>query len=334
MIFDRIIKYVQEARISLSFKRQEANSWARHQQTAGVRFTTDKLTREITELLTAIESSAAHRFDAEISSHSAYLVGKQAEQECEHTKLALFTYSYKSKLDELYDSKQVLLNDKRDLFAERDSLSEPLTEAFADKQTAYSELNSAKERVDDWHRKSKRTPWLLGNGGNKMPKHSLFGQSFGDLEAYKSHRDSAFQDVNEAKNTIRRIKDSQKSISNRIRGISEKIGDVMSEIGNTKAQRSYMYALKDTGVTVNSIKTVIDRLNVDIRNAKLSISQLKDDRLAHIMQSRIAMGVVEREEEVERIETQKRQFLAEFDRPESKLQRATVHREAWLKERT
>jgi hypothetical protein len=333
MIFDRIIKYVQETRISLSFKRQEAHSWARHQQTAGVRFTTDKLTREIKELLTAIESSAAQRFDAEISSHSDYLVGKQAEQECEHTKLALFTFSYKSKLDELYDSKQVLLNDKRDLFAERDSLSEPLTEAFADKQTAYSELNSAKERVDDWHRKSKRTPWLLGNSGKKMPKHSLFGQSFGDLETYKSHRDSAFQDVNEAKSTIRRIKDSQKAISDRIRSISEKIGDVMNEIGNTKAQRSHMYAFKETGVTVNSIKTVIDRLNVDIRNAKLSISQLKDDRLAHIMQSRIAMGVVEREEEVERIETQKRQFLDEFDKPESKMQRATVHREAWLKER-
>jgi hypothetical protein len=42
------------------------------------------------------------------------------------------------------------------------------------------------------HNKSERTPWLLVYGGKKIQNHSMFGQSFGDLDFYKSDRDKAY----------------------------------------------------------------------------------------------------------------------------------------------
>jgi hypothetical protein len=45
-----------------------------------------------------------------------------------------------------------------------------------------------KNNIKPWHNKSERTPWSLGNGGKIISNHSMFGQSFGDLDFYKSDR--------------------------------------------------------------------------------------------------------------------------------------------------
>jgi hypothetical protein len=52
-----------------------------------------------------------------------------------------------------------------------------------------------KNNIKSWHNKSERTPWLLGYGGKRIQNHSMFGQSFGDLDFYKSDRDKAYYHV-------------------------------------------------------------------------------------------------------------------------------------------
>lgn len=333
MIFDRIKNYIQELRISVDFKRQEELSWAEHKQAADERFATANLAREITFLLARIESDAAQHFDNDISKHEDLLISQQADRNWEQATLVLLTLNYKTKLDELYESKQALLNEKRGLFAERDSLRKSLKQAFIEKDGAYCKLNSAKENVDRWYRNSERTPWLFGNGGKELPKHSLFGQSFGDLEGHKYSRDSAFDDVCEAKETIGQIKAQEKKLNDKIHRISDQVGSVINEITNTKTGRSHMFALKKSGVTADSLKVVIGRLNAAIRKEELSIMKLKDNRLEHVRQGKLFMGVAEKETEIERIECQKRMFLAEFDKLESKAWRAAAHRKTWQQKR-
>lgn len=333
MIFDRIKNYIQELRISMDFKRQEMLSWEKHKQIADERFSTAKLRREISDLLARIESDAAQHFDNNISRHETLLIARKSERTRKKEALAMLTRNYKARLDALYASKQALLDEKRGLLAERDSLRNPLKHAFLEKDEAYCELNSAKEDIARWYRNSERTPWLFGNGGKELPKHSFFGQSFGDLEGYKACRDSAFEDVCEAKETIGRIKAQQKKLSDQIHRIAERVGDVINEISQTKTERSRMYALKKSGVTVDSLNVAIGTLNSAIRRTELDITKLKDDRLEHVEQGKTFMGVRAKEDEIERIEDQKEMFLAEFDKPESTVRRAEAHRKAWFESR-
>ena len=330
MIFDRIKNYIQELRISADFKQQQMLSWEKHKQIADERFSTAKLAKEISDLLARIESDAALDFDDNISGHETLLIANKFERSRKKETLAMLTRNFKARLDALYDSKQALLDEKRGLVAERDSLRKSLKQAFLEKDKAYCELNSAKEDIAHWYRKSERTPWLFGNGGKELPKHSLFGQSFGDLEGYKNCRDSASEDVREAKETIGRIKAQQKKLSDQIHRIAERVGDVINEISQTKTERSRMYALKKSGVTVDSLNVAIGTLNSAIRRAELDIIKLKDDRLEHVEQGKIFMGVRAKEEEIESIEEQKKMFLAEFDTPESTARRAEAHRKAWF----
>jgi hypothetical protein len=75
-----------------------------------------------------------------------------------------------------------------------------------DLQEAYGDLEDAKGDVDRWYAKSERTPWLFGNGGKKLPKYSLFGQSHGDLSSAKYRRGEAVSYVGDSKRRIADIK--------------------------------------------------------------------------------------------------------------------------------
>jgi predicted nucleic acid-binding Zn-ribbon protein len=66
-------------------------------------------------------------------------------------------------------------------------------------------LKDAKADVNAWHRKSERSGLLFGNSGKKIPQHSLFGQSYGDLDAAKARRNEAGDDIGTLKNEKERL---------------------------------------------------------------------------------------------------------------------------------
>ena len=88
---------------------------------------------------------------------------------------------------------------------------------------------------------------MFGNAENKIPKHSLFGQSYGDLDSYKYGRDSAYEDVQAAQSKIRDIKKDQLKIHHALSDIKREIKETFAEINLVKDARSKMFELKKSG---------------------------------------------------------------------------------------
>lgn len=103
----------------------------------------------------------------------------------------ILTHDYEQELQNCYERKEVI---KRRHASIKSDLSD-----------AYRRLKDAKSDVDAWHRKSKSSGFLFGNSGNKIPQHSLFGQSYGDLDAAKARRNEAGGDIGDLKNEKERL---------------------------------------------------------------------------------------------------------------------------------
>ncbi|WP_297823740.1 hypothetical protein [uncultured Paraglaciecola sp.] len=185
-MFDRIKRFFQDTRIHLDSPRYERQQRDEHERQAQRRFSTKHLNIEKSKLLEKIESEANSKFNASILEKENNNKRHEAEANKTQHLLSFFLRNYKKELNEIYAKKEELFSKKKLLFESLSELKEPLSEAFDDKNKAYNELNNYKGRIDSWHAKSDRTPWLFGNSGKKLPKHSLFGQSFGVL--VKSNR--------------------------------------------------------------------------------------------------------------------------------------------------
>lgn len=86
---------------------------------------------------------------------------------------------------------------------------------------AYQQLADAKADIDAWHQKSKRSGLVFGNSRKKIPKHSLFGQSFSDLDATKARRDKAAGDIRELKCEKERLSAEFNQLDKKIQEIRE-----------------------------------------------------------------------------------------------------------------
>lgn len=202
-MFDHIKNFFREIRIDMDFSSYERQQRDEHEKQAKRRFSVEQLNIEKSKLLKNIESEANSKFNASIyeKEDKNRLYEKEAKEK--EFLLSFFLRNYKEELDELYAKKDYQLSKKKSLYNDLSQIKESLSEAFNEKNTAFTELNDCKDSIDSWHAKSQRTPWLFGNAGKKIPKHSFFGQSHGDLDSYKYHRDSAYEDVQAAKNKIR-----------------------------------------------------------------------------------------------------------------------------------
>ncbi len=61
----------------------------------------------------------------------------------------------------------------------------------------YDDLETAKDDLDSWHRKSRRS--FFGNAGRELPKHAIFSQSLNERDSLKGERDDAFRDIKRLK---------------------------------------------------------------------------------------------------------------------------------------
>ena len=329
----RIKKYFRDVRINLDFPQYERRCRPEHEKQAERRFSTSALEGEMQKFLENIMSRASEKFDALINK-------KEAEKECfqSHTintecMLYYFKRFYKQELDELYKEKNELSSRKCELYDKNNQIRNLISEAYEEKDKAYSNLNYYKDRIDSWYRESARTPWLLGNEGKKLPKHSLFGQSFGDLDSYKYHRDSAYKDVREAKNQIGSLKEELRELSINIGRIKNEIGELFQQISEVKSDRSKMYELKHSGHNKINLQAQLDNDTSDLNRVMSEISELENKKTEYISMQKHRYGINTLESKIRDIRQRKRQFMESFDLIENHKTRIRLHREAWLKQR-
>ena len=301
-MFNWLIKKTQDIRIDLAYPAYEVTAKAEHAGLADVRFCTKALANEIEALMKTPRQEAITLYQAPISTLSNSVSKMSGELSACRVNLSIFSRSYKDELDSLY----ALNND----------LKEKLQVLYSDKEEAYDELNKAKKEIERWHSKSQRT-YFFGNGGKELPKHSMFGQSFGDLDAYKDDRTEANEEIQSCNREIGRIKGQ--------------ITTVRTKINSAKLDRQRMYDLRKQGLNAGNLKKTILETERQLSRSQTEIKQLEAQQTSFLEAARYRLGVISRETEITRIVLLKNNFLATFDDPEAKSARKLAHRITWLR---
>jgi len=195
-----------EKHINADFPRYEKECRKKHNKQAENEFSILPLKKEIDNLLSKIEREANLTFKNDIFNTISSIEKIKLQVANNQKIIDIFSKNYKETLDSLYIQKESFFLKKNNLYSDQEVLRNKLKDAFTDKDEAYKELNECKANIDSWYAESDRTPWLLGNGGNKIPDHSMFGQSFGDLDSYKYDRDKAYSNVESCKEEIGGLK--------------------------------------------------------------------------------------------------------------------------------
>jgi len=332
-MFESIKNYFRDIRINLSFPQYESKCRDEHKQLAKKRFSTEQLDDEKNKLLVIIESEANAKYDSSIREKEEE---KQCHQVIAHdteSLLSFFVRFYKQELDDLYIKKDDLTSKKTRLYEKKNEIRDFLSEAFEEKDKAYSELNYYKDNIDSWYAKSDRTPWLFGNSRKKLPKHSLFGQSFGDLDSDKSNRDSAYDDVKEAKNQIGNLKHEQHELSVNMGKIKNEIGEIFNQINQVKKDRSKMYEFKKAGHNKRDLQNKLNSKLAKITQLTSEISEIETTKKEFITMERHRRGVIDLKSKISEIMQKRNQFLNNFNLEENQQERKRQHREAWLRQR-
>lgn len=332
-MFERIKSYFRDIRINLDYPEFERRLRNEHEQHAQRRFSTKELSDEKETLVANIESQASATYDAALLEKKVERNRYKEDADDTESLLWFFLRDYKQELDAFYAEKDVLLSTKDELFEKKSEIGKSLSEAFEEKNKAFRELNYYKDRIDSWYAKSDRTPWLFGNAGTKLPKHSLFGQSFGDLDSYKYHRDSAYNDVREAKRRIGNLKQDQQKLHSAIEEIKKSIGDLFGRMNEVKDARSKMYELKKAGYKRGDLQSKLDGLRLKVKGLSAEIDELCERKKGYVIQEKHRCGVVALEAKMREIAQKKKRFADSFDLEENERERKRLHRELWLRQR-
>jgi len=304
-----------------------------HEQLAETRYCTASLIEKADSLHKSINLDASEKFDRLIDRKTEKRnLAKNKLHEID-TMLAMFTRNYKEELAKLHREKDALIEEKNELYVEMEELKHEISHAFDQKDKAYYELNQAKDRVNSWYAKSDRSTWLFGNSGRKLPQHSLFHQSHGDLSSYKRERDSAYGDVVEAKSEIGSLKDKQGRTYSSITQVKERIGDVFDKINGVKKDRSKMHELKNAGHTRRDLQAERDKLYDKFCKIIDELKGLASSKNDFIELEKGLRGLTALERDIKKLEDGKVEFLKSFDCRENKKFRKLRHREEWLQKR-
>lgn len=224
-----------------------------------------------------ISGLAQHLFKAEFSNsnNKNERLKSKSNDEIEHLTivvseknkiLKVFTRNYSQELQELHDQKDALLSQKKDIFISKNALEIEILDASNRKDLAYASLNHYKSCIDSWYAKSDSN-WfgIFGNGGKKLPNHSFFGQSIGDLESYKYDRDCAYSDVQSCRNEIECLIAKKQQLAERVGELKNAVEEIFNKLNNVKSDRTHMYELKKEGHSKSQLQKEISDLEEFIR---------------------------------------------------------------------
>ena len=332
-MFEGIKAFVRVARIRLDYARYETEQLIAHKAEAERRFDVRQIQREVDQILAQAKLAGDQRFSSEISQTRKELAALERDTEQKLEQLAIFERNYKSELDDLYAQKELLFQTKTNLLAESKRLRDGRSQAHKKLDETYRDLEEAKNDVDRWYSRSGRTPWLFGNGGSKLPDHSFFGQSFGDLEAAKSRRGDAVGDIGVIKSRITRIKGSQSANRLELDRNRSESGKLFENIAEVKAARQRMFDLRMQGVKDGVLREIIRQLQSSKLSVEEEILNLEKRRSALVEETEARMGAREREAMIADLLARKGQFLSAFHLEQSKAARQDRHRRQWMQTR-
>jgi hypothetical protein len=331
-MFDGIKRFFYEVRINADFPQYESSRLQAHTAESARRFDTAQLEREVA----TIKEKTCHAANEKFGVNTNALYGEIAvlEKDIRSTRwnLAIFERDYKSELNDLHTKKDALLEEKDRLIAEMTALQEARSGAQESLQYAYDRLESAKNAIDRWYGKSDRTPWLFGNGGKKLPKHSMFGQSFGDLDGYKRDRGAAVSDIGNCKEEIGKIKSRQRRNKEHRDENKAAVTKIFEQINATKAARQLMYELKQQGMKYFAIKKELSAYLSSQADLQNRLHALETQRNEFTEQMKYRLGINEREANIAEIRALKAQFLEDFHSLSNQELRRADHRKQWMSE--
>lgn len=331
-MFNSIKRLIQELRIWMDFPKYETLRLKAHIAEASLRFNTAQLEREIAAIKRSAGDVASEKFDQKIDAVAYEIASLDRNIDETQCCLALFERDYRGELNDLHAQKEALFQEKNSLHAEMEELKHERSEAHMSLQNAYDDLQTAKDSVDSWYSKSERTPVFFGNAGRKLPKHSIFGQSFGDLDEYKRDRGAAVSEIGGCKENLSEIRARQRDNKDHRNQIRAQLSAVFEQINAVKNDRQRMYELKQKGMRQSSLERKLsDYLSrrVELTNLRRA---MEAERRAHVEQSEFQMGIKEREAALEQRNVGKTRFLEEFHLPGQLEIRRADHRKRWMSE--
>lgn len=329
-MFDTIKKFIRNIRIKIDYPRYERERRAAHLAEADRRFDVSQLNKEIALIRHQATAAGDQRFGADVASLRQRVAATEHGLHKDRQLLSIFERNYKAELNALYAQKTQLFEEKEGLLTEAKAMKVERSGAHDDLQEAYDDLEDAKIDVDRWYAKSERTPWLFGNGGKKIPKHSFFGQSHADLSAAKYRRGEAVSDIGDGKRRIADIKARQAGVRQEIDRNYAEIGAVREKISAVKEDRQKMYDLKKEGIDPGVLRATILTTQSVLTDLERQLRILENQRTALIQETEVRLGLREREATVLELKSKKAKFVEQFDSEQSRAIRQDEHRRGWM----
>ena len=292
----------QDMRIAMSSPAFEAAARSAHIATAVHRYCTLDIEREITRLMETPRQEMQNRYLGPIKQLRSTISRLRAERAAHRENIRLLDRSYKSELDPLY----------AELTEPRDRIKTLLSE----KSAAHDDMAQARADIDSWYSSSSGT--FFGNGGKKLPSHSLFGQSFGDLDGYKEDRDTAYCEIEHCGNEIGAAK--------------ARTDQLRKEIASIKADRQRMYELRKQGLSSAPLKRTAHDIEKRIWQFEYELSKKDVEMAAFREAARHRTGVVVLEQDIEKVIAKREEFIRTFDQACARTERQLLHRGAWLRD--
>lgn len=329
-MFDSIKTFIRNTRIKIDYPRYEREQHAVYVAEADRRFDVSQLNVEIAQIRLQATTVGNQSFGADVTSLRQRVVATEQELRQARQLLSIFERDYKAELDALYAKKAQLFKEKEGLLSAVKGIKVELSSANNDLREAYDDLKSATNDVDRWYAKSERSPWLFGNGGKKIPKHSMFGQSYGDLSVAKSRRGNAVSDIDDSKRSIAVIKARQAGMRQELDDNYAEISIVKEKIGSVKKDRQHMYDLKSDGFDPEVLRATFKTTESTLMCLETELRSSENQRLTLIQETQARLGLREREVAVADMNAKKMVFVEQFDSENSRATRQEEHRRKWL----
>lgn len=295
-MFNWVKRKFAEFQFELAFKRHEREQRDNHRLEAERRFGAVGLRGEIESLSKTIEMEAVQRFSEELRAVEFKIDACADDLRRLRAHLALFERDYRMELAALYET----LN----------QIKQKISDLYDDKEDAFERKDCAKASIDAWYAKSDRS--FFGNKGKELPRHSLFGQSFGDLESYKADRDDASEEIVSCAEEIAELKARKKLIG--------------EQIGKAKKCRDEMNALRASGVTRHSLSQSNASRQQEWSQYCTDKCELECDRANFVEAARHRYGVITREAQALDLDARKAGFIEAFETKTAHLRRRVQYR--------
>lgn len=302
-MFAWLTTLVDDARIALAYPAYERECRAQWEQEAERRYCTVGLVREVRSRMAPALHHCAVTFDAplrELEDRRERVNRVIADAE---EKLAVLRRDYRSELDTAY--------------AEQHEASAELAACRSRLSQAHAELRDAKASLDAWYARAERS-WF-GNGGEKLPTHSFFGQDLNDRDRYKSRRDGAARGVATLKAERARI--------------AQRLDEARATVAAIKEARQQMFDLKAEGYDQRIVTSALAHGRQELQIIDDDLERLHRARSEYLDKAKAANGVDELEAKIARLKREKESRVRAFDDETNVIERKASHRAAWLAER-